>query len=434
MMIERIKEILSEFKNIDGFKILEEKIESRELFLIKRDLDMNRAKEVHNLSVTVYKDFQEEGAKFKGSSTAKIHPTMKDEEIREAIEGAAFAAQFVKNKFYPLVKPLENNSEEIKTNLNEKSLDEWLPHFISAIQNQDIYEKGSINSAEVFINRIYTRILNSEGVDVSFENYRGQIEIIVNWKEEKEEVELYKNIDFASFDKALIEKTVKDMLLQCRERAVAEETPGLGKHTVLLSEEAVKDFLGYYYTNSDAQEVYQQSSTAKLGENIQGVNPKGDLVNMMLDPFMENSTKSAPYDMSGYPLSRVSVFKDGVLNRYWGDNQYAHYLSIKPTGNIENFVVDGGRYSLEELRKEPYLEIAAFSSFDMDSVTGNFGGELRLGWYFNGSERLPVTGGSISGNIKDVHGEMYLSKELQKINNFVGPQCIKLLGVTVSGK
>jgi len=69
----------------------------------------------------------------------------------------------------------------------------------------------------------------------------------------------------------------------------------------------------------------------------------------------------------------------------------------------------------------------------MDGLTGNFGGEIRLGWYFDGSNTIPVTGGSISGNIKDLQKEMYLSKELQKDNNFVGPKIVKLLNVSVAG-
>ena len=46
---------------------------------------------------------------------------------------------------------------------------------------------------------------------------------------------------------------------------------------------------------------------------------------------------------------------------------------------------------------------------------------------------IPVTGGSISGNINELQNELFLSKELQKDNKFEGPKVIKLLNVTVAG-
>ena len=62
-----------------------------------------------------------------------------------------------------------------------------------------------------------------------------------------------------------------------------------------------------------------------------------------------------------------------------------------------------------------------------------FAAEIRLGWYFDGIITIPVTGGSVSGNIKDLQKEIYLSKELQRDNNFVGPKIVKLLNVSVAG-
>ena len=69
----------------------------------------------------------------------------------------------------------------------------------------------------------------------------------------------------------------------------------------------------------------------------------------------------------------------------------------------------------------------------MDTITGDFAGEIRLGWYKDGDKLIPVTGGSISGNINEVHKEMYLSKEVQKLNNFIGPYSVKLFNVNIAG-
>ena len=71
--------------------------------------------------------------------------------------------------------------------------------------------------------------------------------------------------------------------------------------------------------------------------------------------------------------------------------------------------------------------------FQMDPLTGDFGGEIRLGWYFDGEVTKPITGGSISGNIKEVESEMYLSSETQRSNNFSGPKTIELHNISLAG-
>jgi predicted Zn-dependent protease len=432
-MIDRIKKLISESIKIDGFKIVENKIDASELFFVKKGLDMYRAKDVHNFNITVYKNFEEENVKYTGSSSAMIHPTMSDEEILQVIEEVAFAASFIKNKYYPMVEPSDKVQLKLESNFSEKPLNEWLPALTEAIYNSDVCDKGGINSSELFLNKIYTRIVNSKGIDICFTTYKGELEFITNWKEETEEIELYRQINFSDMDYDLIDEKVKEMLIISKEKATASPTPALSKHTVLLTGTPVIEILKYYLVQSSAKSVYNGTSIAKLGENIQGDDAKGDLITLTLDPFMKNSTKSSTYDADGFLLNSVDIFKKGVLNKYHGDVRHCHYLNIEPTGNISNFIIEGGTYGLTDFKKDPYLEIVAFSDFQLDGLTGNFGGEIRLGWYFDGTKTIPVTGGSVSGNIKNLQKEMYLSKELQKDNNFIGPKILKLLNVSVAG-
>ncbi|MFT5875846.1 MAG: putative Zn-dependent protease [Clostridium sp.] len=437
-MIERIKKLIAGFvksdsSEMDGFKLIENKITASELFFIKKDLDMYRAKDVHNFNITVYKNFEEEHVAYTGSSSAIIHPTMTNEEILQVIEEIAFAARFSKNKYYPLVEPSHKIQRSIISNFSEKPLSDWLPTLTQAMYNSDVCDKGGINSSEIFLNKVYTRIVSSTGIDVSFISYKGELEFITNWKEDAEEIELYTHIDFSEMDYNLIDEKVKEMLIVSKEKAIATPTPALGKYNVLLNGTPVVELLNYYLSKASAKAVYNGISTAKLGENIQGDDVQGDLITLTLDPFMKNSTKSSPYDSDGFPVDSVKIFNKGVLNMYHGDVRHCHYLNIEPTGNISNFIIDGGSYSIADFKVDPYLEIIAFSDFQMDTLTGDFAGEIRLGWFFDGTNSIPVSGGSISGNIKNLQKQMYLSKELQKDNNFIGPKIVKLLNVSVAG-
>lgn len=432
-MLGTIKNILLDMKNIDGWKINETITEASELFFIKKELDMNRGKNVHKIDVTVYKNFEENGNKFKGSSRTRITPSMDKEEIKNLLNETSFAATFVKNQYYPLVKPTDFTPKALSSKFSEGSLSKWLPGLVEGIFLKDNHEKGGLNSCELFLNKTSVRIVNSEGVDVSFAKYNGDLEFITNWTEGGEEIELYKNISFSDYNPDAISKEIDNMLVLSREKAIAVPTPSLKDITVLLSGEPVKEFFSYYYAQSNARSVYENTSTAKIDKNIQGEKILGDTVTMVLDPLMTNSSRSTSYDNDGYPLNKVTIFEKGVLKRYWGDNRYCSYLDIEPTGNIENILVEGGSKSLEKLKEEPYIELLAFSDFQMNSLTGDFAGEIRLGRYYDGKKVIPVTGGSISGNVKDVQRKMFLSKELQQVNNFIGPKTIQLFNINIAG-
>ncbi|MFA5523068.1 MAG: metallopeptidase TldD-related protein [Tissierellales bacterium] len=433
-MIERIKEILSSIEGLNGWKLNEKRTESKELFFIKKELDMNRGKNVHHIMLTVYKDFDQDGKKYRGSSATAIHPTMNEEEIKKAISDALYAAGFVKNEYYPLVEPKVEIQPIMENRFRLESMSSWMPKLTDEIFIGDKYNKGWINSAELFLDNVKIRILNSQGVDASYETYRGELEFITNWKEdESEEVELYQDILFSDYDEKLISESVDEMLKICRDKAIAKPTPMLENIPVILSGEPVKEFFYYYYDQAAARSVYEQTSTAKIDQNIQGEDVKGDKVNIAIDPYLDNSTSSSPYDEDGIRLAKATLYEDGILKRYWGNTRFSYYLGIKPTGNIRNIIVEGGNKTLEEMKDGPYLELKVFSDFQMDSLTGDFAGEIRLGWYNDGEKIVPITGGSISGNIKEVHKEMYLSKETQKTNNFRGPKSIKLLNVSIAG-
>lgn len=432
-MLEQIKKLILEQKEITGYKICETRVHSNELFFVKKNVDMDRAKDVRHYKVNVYIDFEENGKKFTGSSSTFLHPTMNEEEMKKAIAETAFAARYVKNPYYPLVKPKTSYGKLPESKFAGESFPYWMNEIAKAVYKNDIYDKGGINSCEIFLEKVETRVINSEGVDVSSVTYKGMVEFITTWKEEGEEIELYRCINCSDFDAELLASEVKNMITICREKAIARSTPNLKTFPVIFTRNAVKELFSYYTFMSKASAVYNQYSTWKIGDKLQGENVKGDLVTITLDPLINNSTSSAPFDEDGVALAPVRIIDKGVLKQYSADSRYGYYLNVETTGSIGNMVVEGGSRTVKELQTEPHLMAAAFSDFSMDEVTGDFGGEIRLAWYFDGEKSIPVTGGSITGNIYELRQELYLSKELQKDNDFEGPQMVKIMNCTVAG-
>lgn len=430
--IEDIKECLKECK-ISEYKIVEIGVVSQEMFFIKKALDLSRGKEVRHFTLTVYKDFSDDNKRYKGSSIVNIYPTMDKKEIRNAIDAASLACNYIKNEYYEI--KLDNTEKKYSANSNfiEKEMSEWMIDLSKALYKNDVKQKGWINSSEIFLNKTYTRIVTSQGIDKYYEGYNGMIEFITNWKE-KDEIELYKSIGFSDYNEKLISDAAEEMLYLSEERAKANTTVPSGKYDVIFTGSPIKEILSYYYQKAKAEAIYNGISQIKIDENIQGNEIIGDKINMVLDPELSGSTESYPCDGDGVELKKTVLYEDGILKNYMGDVRHSYYLGIKPTGNIGNYVVSSGSKNYNEMKKEKYLELTAFSDFQMDPLTGDFGGEIRLGWYFDGETTIPITGGSVSGNIRDFHQNMFLSKELQQINNFKGPKAIKMFNVSIAGK
>lgn len=428
-MLARLIDILKADKKISEWKINQTKTDSTELFFIKRSLDMNRSKSVVHTVVTVYVDFEEKNEIYRGSSSAEIHPSMEDSEIKKVVQRLTFTASLIKNKFYPIT----DDSSSAASSGKILNTEEFLPDLIKSIYKEDNRDKGGINSAELFLENVTTRIINSKGIDVSYSSFRGTLEFIVSWKGASEEIELYRNINFSEFNPDFISEEIKYMLDKAESKADASFTPEVKNLPVLLCGSPVKELFSYYYEQASAQNVYSKLSVLTLGTSVQGESIIGDRLNMSLDPSMAGSIYSSAFDEDGTPLHKVELYKDGVLTNYWGNRRFSHYLNIPVTGNIKNIDIAPGSFDIASLKGKNFIELHAFSDFQMDIMTGNFAGEIRLGYYHKDGNIIPITGGSLSGNIKKVHQNMLLSKDIQQDNEFRGPKIVLMHNVSIAG-
>lgn len=440
-MLDTAVRALSRTRQANAWRIVERELEGEEVFLIGDRLDMRRSKRVRHLVVTVYSDFLGEGEHYRGSVTVGLHPGQGAREMRRVIREAASAARFVKNAYYPLVEPGDSGGGEGRRScFDEKALSDWLPELGGTVAATGAESTAArVNSTELFLQKARRRIVNSQGVDVGFHTYEGLLELIVEAGGQAarelpaDEVELYKSLSFADCDVAWLRGSVRRQLQLCADRAVARPTPPLDGPTVLITDEAVPELFSYYLTQTAAESVYSGVSRLKVGDAVQGRQVRGDRLSMSLEPYLPNSVSSAPWDDDGFALSPVSVVEEGILRRLWGPQRFCYYLGVPPTGSIPNLSVRPGPEPLSELRRRSALEVVAFSDFQVEPITGDFGAEIRLAYLRTGREARPVTGGSVSGNLRELQGEMYLSHELQQSGAFAGPEGICFPRLTVAG-
>ena len=423
-MIEKILAALKE-SGVEQYQITESREESAELFFIRRSLDMRRIKEIRQAEVVVYKEFWEGENHLMGSASVQVQESFSQEEMAGLFRDALYAAGFVKNKFSELYPGQTQEARAVSDGFGGRSLTEIAGEFSGAMFAEDREEEVFLNSAEIFATKVTRRILNSRGVDVGYEKNRVEGEFVVQCTA-GQDVETYQDFAYDGMNTDALRQKVRRAMEMTRARAEAQSAPPAGEYRVILSGPYVKTILGYYVERSGSYMIYPEYSSFRQGCDVQGGDVEKERINLTLKA-------TVPYSAEGIPMKDRRLVQDGKLQFIHGGNRFAYYLQVEPTGNYAGFQAPQGSVSLEEMRRTPCLEVVNFSDFQMDELGGHFGGEIRLGFLYDGEKRIPVTGGSINGNILDVQKKLVFSREMQVEKEFEGPMAVCLEGVNVAG-
>lgn len=295
----------------------------------------------------------------------------------------------------------------------------------AAVFKADTNEHAYVNSTEVFCHRTYTRILSSEGTDVSFTDAVCKGDYVVQCKS-PEDVELINQFEYDDVCADALTQGVKEYLDFVYDRACAQRVLKSGKYNVILSGQNLAEVLSYYNEKSAADMIYPGYSTWKIGDGVQG-DVIGDALGLSL-------VATRPFSGDGIKMQDLKVVGDGKLAAMHGSTPFCRYLGIKPTGAYEKVRCENkGSVSFADMKKKPCLWAVAFSDFQMDSFSGHFGGEIRLAYLIDGDKVTPVTGGSINGSLIEAQQNMRFSKERFVSAHYEGPYAVEFGNISVAG-
>lgn len=418
--MDTILNILKELR-VNEYRIIEKKVYSKEWFFIQKKLDMSRAKEITDYYLTVYQPIYEAQERFKGQASVKLSPSQSEEELEEIITQLIKEASLTRNPYFELPSFMHSVEEMISPLGDVQEVLKMMNDFHET-------EEISLNSYELFETLEEVRIVNSKGLDVTYQRPIHDLEVVINARNENHEVEIYQDLLFGNANIVDLKHRLAQACYQAEDRKNAIDTKEISSlPNIIIAKENVVSLCNYYLNQLNTSYIYNQYSEVKVGDPI---GPKG--FNLEGLAYLENSSVNHGYDSDGRAIRSVSLIEDGVVKNLWGNHETSCYLGMDDTTMVHNYKVSCGEITLDEMKKEPYLELVQFSSFSCHPITGDFAGEIRLGYYFDGEKIIPVTGGSISGNIKENETSMQLSKELDKYNFAVVPQAILLKKVNVS--
>lgn len=424
-MTEKLIELLKNSR-ADAWEVTESQETGWEFYLIRHRLDQHRTKRLETISLKVYRSLEE--GKFLGSAGATLPPDATEQEMQKLIDGLYEDAAYVRNPFYRLNQPVrEETAEEMPADLARVSAD-----FLKTMRSLQETATEDLNSYEIFVSDVRTRYRNSEGVDVTSRSPSSMVEAVVNARQHEKEIELYRLYHCGTCDAVQLTHDLNETLRIGRDRLAARATPALGKADVVFSTEASAEIYGWFIAHLMTDMVYRKMSDWKIGKDI-CPDRKGDAVTVKSLRFLPNSSCNGAFDREGAPVQDRTLMEAGVPLAFTGSRQFSQYLGLENSYIPGNLEVTGGTANAESLREGTCLEVMEFSDFQVDAMTGDIAGEIRLAYLHENGNHIPVSGGSISGNMRDFLGTMRMSRESAQYNSLRIPAVTRLQGVNIAG-
>lgn len=417
-MLENIKRYL-EKKNLKFWTIGYNEIKKEEIYTIFDNVESNRKVEVSEFFITIFVDHEN----YTGESSLSLPIDCSDEDMKKEIDRAINSALIVKNEKYEIKQEKINYpvNKIKKVNMNK---------FHEKVKNalKDIKEV-KVSSSEKFIQHSHTKFINSVGNSYEEESIKLILDMVFLAGKNLESESQFLRKGF-SLEELNLEETIKSYANYAVD-TLKSSLPETGKYNVIFAEEALEEFFSFFTFHALGSSFYNSYSIFKKGERVFDKGD-GDELNIYCDPLIENREIVA--DSLGFLNKKFYVIKDSVLENVVANTKYSQYLKIPFTGSLTNVVIEGGKHKCYDLVEENTIIVARVSAFEPKEMTGDFSGEIRLGYLYKKGQYLPIKGGSFAGNLRELMPNVNLSKEIIKMNSYIGPMSVKLYGVNIAGK
>lgn len=409
-MIQRIQSILRQC-GIAEYLLCEKSARAEELYLIGHREDMRRNKRIRQCLAAVYYTTPDSRSEAK----TVIFPEMSDDEVAAALRSAMETARSLNNEFYAFPSP------SVCAEPPEAASDSSACRLADAAIQAD--QENKLLHLEVFQEQVTEHLVSSWGTDMWKRSSVWQGEFSVGHTGLRD-IEVFREFSFDRPDEAALAQMLREAVSQAKLRADTTAETQTGVCDVIFTDHFVHELLKMYLVRSNAEQVCTKRSGYEIGKQVMGTASHPDI---WLEP-------SASCSAEGIPMARRLLLKNGVLQTVHGDARFCRKLGLEPCGAYTGLYCESGERSLAQMQAAPYFMPLLFSDFIMYGSSGDFFGEIRLGYCFDGETLTPVYGGSISGNLAQLEHTMVFSKERYREKDYDGPKALRLSGVRITGQ
>ncbi len=395
--------------------------------------------------VDVYCDHEADGESVRGSVTV---PVGRDELAGFAtiLDEAVAMAGRIHNRPWPLPDPatfpgvpladpaLRSADDAVAAARDSIELIRGAPQGVSGVR---------LSAAELFISVLEEEIVNSRGLHAEGRSTSALLELVLLAQGDAEEVEFFRHAKARRLEDLHLAEMLAGGTRLVRDAARAR-IPTSRVGPVVISDMALDQLLGPGVIG-DAGAILKQAGAAaayaglsrwELGQSVfGGREPTGDPLTVSSNARRPFGVLAYEFDEDGVPAQDLVVIEDGILRARPAPQRYAHYLDLPATGRPGVPEFSPGPTSFADLLAEdgPVIHVVAFSSPNVEDVTGDFGMEIRVGYEVGASGTVPIKGGSVTGNLFEALAAARYSSETGQDAGYAGPRAIRFEALQVTG-
>ncbi len=398
-----------------------------QLYLIKKGVESARDVESRYYCVTVYLDQDFDGRLTRGDYTFFIKS---GEDLDRCLDEARVGATLVRNRTYRLMPP----SPYPPVDLYDRRLGdvrEQARRLAETIIRSSAEGPVFLSSAELFLTRSEIEFHSSTGIVAAKEKGRIEVDFTLASESDGRMAEVHHNIVRRNFDHLALEKLLADHRRYAWDM-LDVRLPGTGLATVVFDHTNIRNFLYPLIFHSAAKVKDLGINKYEIGKPVCPANADGSftLISSGLIPY---GLYSDPFDEEGIPGQEHMVIDRGTLVRFLANKQYADYLGLEPTGVFKNMIIRPAARDLPSTIADDHYQIVKFSDFSPDPITGDFVAEIRFGYHCHNGERIPIKGGSISGNVFQCLPNLTFGPGTVFGGDYSGPDMAAVSKVNVAG-
>jgi PmbA protein len=304
----------------------------------------------------------------------------------------------------------------------------------AAASHPDVY----LTAAECFGEIHTTHLVNSRGIDAEQESTEITVEFVLHSKRGDEHREAFSETHRRRVADLHLEDEVAQRTQQTLDLFEAAPAPAW-EGPVILRGDALAIFMagdglrgGVLHVLGSAEAKYARFSSGEIGKSVFRSEVKGDPLSVWANRCIPFGTYSNRFDEEGLPAQRLELIRNNELVTFAASQRYADYLGLPATGAFGGVEVAPGPRPASTLLSDPYVEIAQFSWFNPDPVTGDFATEIRFGYFVENGVRKPFRGGQLVGNFLQALADVHWSAETGMFGTYLGPHTARFNDLNIA--
>lgn len=407
-----------------------------QLYSVPRGVECVRRTTEAHYTVAVLRDTTAEGGdKTVGAGDVTL---LAGDDISAGLDLAVLRAGLVRNRPYGLPAPAALPDVPLADPAPAGDMERTLNRAYEQLHRAAAEQAGvRMTAAELFTDETTVHLRNSRGIDATQTGVTVAAEWTLLAREDGREVETFVEMTRRRLQDLPLAEEMARRASWTRDLLSAAPPPE-HRGPVVLRDAVLAEFMNgdVIQTLGSAGQKFSQASTWEVGKRVL---PDGAPGGESGDPLTVWANRQLPYgvganrfDAEGVPAQRVELIHENVLQAFSASQRYGEYLQIPVTGAFGVIEVAPGRHETAALLAEPHVEVAAFSWFNPDGITGDFACEIRLGYLVADGKRTPFKGGQLIGNYLQALAGARWSRETGFYGAYQGPVAVRFDQLTVA--